>query len=380
MLISLLSYFICNINEETYMRIYGITIHNVPNFGSVLQTLATQILLSKRGVEYETINYYQPRDLLISRIKSVLLFSKQPIVKRLVVFLTMDVINRYVFSSFLRRRIKLTQKVTSLKEIEKLPKPDIYLTGSDQVWNSSHNKFVNTTYYYEGIRGKKVSFSSSFGRSEIPQNELDVIKPLLDEYDMLSVREDSGVSIINKILPGKNVVQIVDPTLLIGADEWREYKTHKISRNNRYVLIYPMNGIDYRLFDIASNVASNIGNCEVWILSPGIKTYKQCDRTLKFQSPESFLELIDKAVCVVTNSFHGTAFSINFKTPFVSLMPGKFSTRLQSLLELTSLTDRIWNEKYNYDETLNIDFTNAHNILKKERVKADEYITNIIIG
>lgn len=360
------------------MRIYGITIHNVPNFGSVLQALATQILFSKRDVDYKTIDYYQPRDLLKNRVKSVLLNAKYPIVKRITVFLTMDILNKYVFSSFLKRRIKLTKRITSLDEIKGLPKPDIYLTGSDQVWNSSHNQYINSTYYYEGIEGKKVAFASSFGRSEIPSKEQSIIKPLLDEYDMISVREDTGISIINKILPNKKVEQILDPTLLIDANTWKEYQTHKIESKKRYILIYPMSGIDYRLFDIANNVAKSVGNCEIWILSPGIKTYKQCDRTLIFKSPEYFLELIDKAICVVTNSFHGTAFSINFNTPFVSLMPEKFSTRLQSLLELTNMTTRIWNEKYRYERVLDIDFTNANKILNEERKKADEYITKIL--
>lgn len=360
------------------MKIYNITIHNVPNFGSVLQTLATQLLFTERGIDYSTIDYYQPRDLLKNRIKSVLINSKAPIVKRISMFITMDLLNKHIFSSFLKRRIKLTKRVISLAEIMQLPIADIYMTGSDQVWNSIHNKFINTTYYYEGIKAPKVAFASSFGRSELPTQELNKIKPLLYDYEMISVREDTGINIINSILPNKKIEQILDPTLLIEANTWKKFQTNSSDTHKRYILIYPMSNMDNRLFEIARKVSTQIGNCEVWLLSPGLKKYNQCDKTLCFQSPERFLELIDNALCVITNSFHGTAFSINFKTPFISLMPEYFSTRLQSLLELTNFTNRIWNEKFNYSDVMNIDFKESHNILMKERIKANKFIDKIL--
>lgn len=359
------------------MKILSITIHNVPNFGSVLQTLATQMLFEKKRCDIEVIDYCPPRLRIINRIKCVF-GSKASLLKKIVVFLTMDVLNKRVFSSFLKKRVHLTKCVYNTKDVmKKLCVPDIYMTGSDQVWNSGHNGFIDTTYYFESVPGKKVSFASSFGRDELNREESILVKKMLLDYEIISIRENSGKKILMNLLPSKNIEQIIDPTLLIPADEWRKIATHSSDTQERYVLIYPMSGIDFNLFDVAKKIASRIG-AKIKMLSPGLKTYKQCDCTLKFQSPERFLELIDNAACVVTNSFHGTAFSINFETPFVTLMPQKYSTRLDSILTLLEQKNRIWNEHFNYADVLNIDFSKTKKILNEERAKANLFIERII--
>lgn len=359
------------------MKILTITIHNVPNFGSVLQTLATQLLFERKKCSIETIDYCPPRLRMLNRIKYIWR-GKGSFVKKIATFLSMDVFNGFVFKSFLKRRVKMTKRVYCTKDIEKkLIKADLYLTGSDQVWNSEHNQFVNPTYYFYGISAKKASFSSSFGRLQLPEEEKSVVKSWLDDYKLISVRENSGVEILREMYPQKRIEQLLDPTLLISAEEWRKIASCGNRERERYVLIYPMSAIDYRLFEIARRVSENIG-APVKMLSPGLKRYKQCETTLRFQSPERFLELIDNATCVVTNSFHGTAFSINLETPFISLMPQKFSTRLQSILTLLKLTDRIWTENFDYSKTLMIDFSKPQEILNAERVKASNYIDEVV--
>lgn len=359
------------------MKIQTITIHNVPNFGSVLQTFATQILFEKKRCEIETIDYCPPRLKVKNRVFQIFK-GRGFLLRKIAIFLTMDVLNKYVFSSFLRKRVKMTSRVYGLDEIErKLSKPDLYLTGSDQVWNSEHNQFINSVYYFENLKGKKASFSSSFGRSSLPEEEKEFVKSLLKDYEILSVREDSGKRILQELFPKKDIAQLLDPTLLVSAAEWRSIASRSKDSVRKYILIYPMSGIDYKLFDIAKNVSHVIG-LPIVMLSPGLKTYKQCDKTLKFQSPERFIELVDHAACVVTNSFHGTAFSINLETPFISLMPQKFSTRLQSLLVLLNLTDRIWNEKFDYSKVLSIDFSESREILEEERERASLFIDKLV--
>ena len=376
MLLLVFSYDACD-KGQNKMKIQTITIHNVPNFGSVLQTLATQILFEKKHCEIETIDYCPPRLKVKNRVIQVFK-GRGSLLKKIVIFLTMDVLNKYIFASFLKKRVKMTSRVYGLDEMEsKLSKPDLYLTGSDQVWNSEHNQFINPVYYFENLKGKKASFSSSFGRSSLPESEKELIIPLLTDYELLSVREDSGKRILQELFPQKDVTQLLDPTLLISAAEWRCLASHSKDAEKTYILIYPMSGIDCRLFDIAKDVSRVIG-LPIVMLSPGLKKYKQCDKTLNFQSPERFIELIDNAACVVTNSFHGTAFSINLETPFISLMPQKFSTRLQSLLALFNLTDRIWDEKFDYSNVLSVDFSESRKILEKEREKASLFIDKLM--
>ena len=233
------------------MKIQTITIHNVPNFGSVLQTLATQIIFEKKYCEIETIDYCPPRLKVKNRVSQVFK-GRGSLLKKIAIFLTMDVLNKRVFSSFLKKRVKMTSRVYGLDEMEnKLSKPDLYLTGSDQVWNSEHNQFVNSVYYFEKLKGKKASFSSSFGRSSLPESEKEIIMPLLADYKLLSVREDSGKRILQELFPQKDIVQLLDPTLLVSASEWRSIASRSKYSAKKYILIYPMSGIDYKLFDIA---------------------------------------------------------------------------------------------------------------------------------
>lgn len=358
-------------------RIYSITIHNVVNFGSVLQTYATQYLFERAGAEFKTIDYLPYRLTLKGRLKEVFLNSHAPLYKKITMFLTMDVLNRRVFDKFLDRHIKLTKRVRNIRELSGLrPLPDIYMTGSDQVWNSIHNKWINDTYYYNDIEGTKVSFSSSFGQSELSKDEKKKVVVWLKQYSLLSVREDTGVKLIKEMGIADEVEQILDPTLLLTAAEWRKLKSH-VNTPQKYVLIYPMSGINPQLFKVARETAKQL-NAEVWILSPGLKKYQECDRTLRFQSPERFLQLIDEAACVVTDSFHGTVFAINFNVPFISLLPQNFSTRIESILSLLGLSARIYKENFDYKSCGMVDFANANRVLGEERNKAFAYIEKIL--
>ena len=360
------------------MKILLITIHHVVNFGSVLQTYATQKLFEEKGTDIMTLNYIPKRLTFQYRFNEVFIKSKSPLYKRIVIYLTMEILNKKVFTDFLKRHIKLTSPFYSTDKGRKKVNADVYMTGSDQVWNSIHNKSVDTTYYWDFVEGKKVAFASSFGRSDIPEEEATVISKYLNDYVLLSSREDTGVKILRKLQKNKSVEQLIDPTLLLKDEQWRNLAKYKSSdKQRKYVLIYPMSEVDPTLIDVARKIANGI-DAEVWMLSPGLKTYKSCDRTLKFQKPERFLALIDDAACIVTNSFHGAVFAINFNRPFVSVAPKRFSTRITSILHLLKLDDRLYSAQLDLNKIMSIDYSTANSILNKEREKANDFISKIM--
>lgn len=360
------------------MRILSITIHHVVNFGSVLQAYATQKLFEAKGADFITLNYIPERLTFSYRFNEVLVKSEAPLYKRIATYLTMDVLNKKVFNAFLKEHVRLTAPFYSSDKGKKDVKADVYMTGSDQVWNSVHNRCVDTTYYWDFVKGKKVAFASSFGRSEIPDDEAAVVNKYLDDYAMLSSREDTGVGILRGLQKGIQVEQLLDPTLLFSGSRWRKLAEYdELDKRRKFVLIYPMSGVDPKLIEVARKIADGI-NAEVWMLSPGLKTYKSCDRTLKFQKPERFLALIDRAECLVTNSFHGTVFAINFNRPFVSVAPKRFATRITSILKLLKLEDRLYSDKMDLNKALSIDYSPANSILAEEREKADKFINEIM--
>lgn len=326
------------------MKAASITIHRPVNFGSALQTLATQIVWKRMGVELETIDYIPARLHRLQRIK--LLFSNKSLSlkKRVTAFITMDVINRHVFNKFIRRYVHLTPRsYLSYQELKNnYPQADFYLTGSDQVWNSFYNGGLDPTFFLTFLPegAPRFSFASSFGSASINEAEKPQIKEALSHYKLISVREQSAVKQIEQ-LGLDTPALLLDPTLLLDKDEWLSLFPQPTSNRQRYVLIYPMSYMDPELFVVARQAADKLG-AEVWCLSPGLKKYSECDRTLRFRSPEEFVWLMNQAEFIVTNSFHGTAFAINLERPFTTIMPYDFGTRIESLLERLELSWRIY--------------------------------------
>lgn len=287
----------------------------------------------------------------------------------------MDVVNRRVFNRFVRKYIHLSEKsYFSFNELRAEEfKADLYLTGSDQVWNSFYNVGVDPAFYLSFVKekGRKVSFAASFGRGELPSAEAKEIRPYLSEYQLVSVREQSAVGVMER-MGMRAPERLLDPTLLLSGEEWKIMFPPR-QHDGKYVLVYQMKPMP-QLFTIARRIAEKIG-AEVWFLSAGMKIRKDCDKTVLFKSPEEFVPFISQAAFVVTNSFHGTAFSINLHRPFVSLVPDEFGTRITGLLDTVGLADRMYDEKANIDNYLrDIDYKRVERILSAERQKADDFI------
>lgn len=362
------------------MKASCITIHRVVNFGSVLQTFATQILWEKVGVHVTIIDYIPKRLQFGYRLRLLLRNRNLTLKKKVAIFLTMDLINRCIFNRFVKKHINLSaHKYKSLSELKgNYPIMDFYMTGSDQVWNSYYNGGIDGAYFLTFLptSALRISFISSFGRSTVESAEKAEMRKYLSEYKFISVRENSASSIIGSM--GLNTPAILlDPTLQISKDEWLSiFPPQEYDRN--YVLIYPMSFIEPELFTIARKIANSLGY-EVWCLSPGMKNYnKECDKTLLFQGPEDFISLISQARFVVTNSFHGTAFAINFGIRFVTVMPYDFRTRIESLLGKFNLKNRIYYDNSTITASLEmLDDTFIQSILNEERSKCFQFILKI---
>lgn len=365
------------------MKAACITIHRPVNFGSALQTLATQVVWERQGVELQTIDYIPARLQCRHRVRLLLNDKSLSWKKRVATFLTMDLFNRRVFDSFIRRYVRLTERsYHSLQELtDHCPQADFYLTGSDQVWNSFYNGGVDPAFFLAFLPDGacRFSFASSFGTAELNDNEKNEIIVALSHYSLISVREQSAVEQIAQMgLPVPTLLP--DPALLLNRDEWLSLFPRR-TYEQRYVLVYPMSFMDPELFSVARQAADVLG-AEVWCLSPGLKRYKECDRTLRFRSPEEFVSLVGQAQFVVTNSFHGTAFAVNMERPFATIMPYAFGTRIESLLNRLSLSWRIWHKGADVEPYLKqLPHLALRQMLDADRRACTEYmkaITNMI--
>lgn len=355
-----------------------ITIHVGSNFGSVLQTYATCKVLERLGISITVLNY------IPSRVTTLgFLANRKTLKAKIKAIIGLPIIwcNKMIYGGFVKRHCKLTKEIHNTEEYSKLSLQfNRFIVGSDQVWNSKHNEGVDEMYYFSFVPKEaiKIAFASSFGREFLEKEEMDQIRPWLAEFKAISVRESSGIAVL-KSMGINNAIQIVDPTFLLSQKEWKDKLISKPIIGEPYMLMYlPYNIIDKeRIYQYARKVAT-LNKWKIVTFSWDVRKDKYADKTMIFASPKDFLNLMYYAEFVITNSFHGTAFSINLNKQFITFTPSEFSTRICSILDLVNLRSRLVTDYL--DPTAlslqieKIDYEPINNILNQEREKAFQFI------
>lgn len=355
-----------------------ITIHVGPNFGSVLQTYATCKVLERHGIMTTLINYI-PRRVTISGFLS----NRKTFKAKLwaIMGLPIILINDLMYGGFVKRHCKLTKKIYNEDGFRKLSLQfDRFIVGSDQVWNSKHNEGVDAMYYFPYVsqNSVKIAFASSFGREKLGQEEMNHIRSWLLDFKAISVREASGISVLESLGVDK-AIQLVDPTFLLSKEEWKDQLISRRIINEPYLLMYlPYNIVDKEeIYNYAREIAAD-NKWKIVTFSWDVRKDKFADKTMVFASPEDFLSLMYYADYVITNSFHGTAFSINLNKQFSVFQPSEFSTRILSILDLVNLKERLVINSQDVTvrnkQKENINYEAVNNILGVEREKAFQFI------
>ncbi|MBD5496299.1 MAG: polysaccharide pyruvyl transferase family protein [Lachnospiraceae bacterium] len=314
------------------MKIGIMTFHRAANYGAVLQAYALQLYLTKMGNELEIMDY---RCTAIENVHSPLYFLYVKGLKnKMKQFLRLPVKlrKRKMFNDFLDRKIPLS--VGAGKRNTKVllqGKYDVVIAGSDQIWNPDLIK-GDMTYLLNFVPEKtvKVSYAASFGIDRLDVKTMALYKKYIDRFDKLSVREQQGVAII-KDLCNKEVISTIDPTLLLGKGDWESFVT--VPECNNYILLYMIEYSD-KLIHIAQRLAEKKGKQLLFISDSMLR--KRGIKYVISATPEEWTGLFYHAACVVTNSFHGTAFSINFNKKVIiglSDLEQNGNTRITSLLD-----------------------------------------------
>ena len=271
-------------------------------------------------------------------------------------------------------------KISELYEAP--PAYDIYCAGSDQVWNPFNYVSLYPYFLTFAPKGtKKISYASSFGVSEIPPTAQPVFKACLNDFDAISVRELTGVAIVNKLCD--RVAELVcDPTLLLDADEWSKVEQCVPDVPDDYLLVYELHPIPY-LSKVAQYVARQLGVSIVRICSESLTTQPNVINLADI-GPAEFVYLFRHAKFVVTNSFHGTAFSINMKRNFYCVLSPKQNnnSRQLSLLNICHLSQRVLFDNMPLPEmaSLQIDYSEPSLLLDQFRSKSKEFINKSVNG
>lgn len=324
------------------MRIGILTFHCAHNYGAVLQCYATQEFLRSMGYDVNVINY-RPKYLLepykLFNRKRIL--SKNPlrmfknIIKEIIIF-GIRLKRWYGFEKFINRNLILSEIVTK----GSIPSNyDIYIVGSDQIWNPKITKGFDGIYFcnfsFEKGHKKYISYAASMESNKLDEDAVNYCGFHLKKFDAISVRERELLELLQPLV-NKPIEHVLDPTLLVPPQIWNRFLSNK--NKDRYVVVYQVRG-NKNTIRIAQHIANQIG-AKIKILAawPQIRIKD----TYQTATPDSFINTIKNAACVVTTSFHGSAFAIIFNRPFytVNLNDGEDS-RSSSLLKSLDLSDRM---------------------------------------
>lgn len=361
------------------MKIGILTFHCAHNYGAVLQCYALQEYLSNAGHEVKVINYRPEYLLCPYRIINRSGFNSiNPlrIVKSFIRELLIAPI-RYArhdnFNKFIINRLKLTPSVTH----NEIPSDfDVYIVGSDQIWNPNITQGFDNVYFcdFPFKKGHRIylSYAASMESKRLSENDSSFLKKALLNFNTISVREDELKELLQP-LTTKLITRVLDPTLLLTRDVW-ENITPANPIKEKYVLTYQVRE-QTETEAIAQHIAGQLG-AKVINLVAWVNIYKK--NKYQTASPELFLALIKNAECVVTTSFHGTAFSIIYNKPFytIKLNDGKDS-RVDSILNALKLYNRFI-DKNELPIFSSIDYLNVNKELDTLRKDSQLYLKSSI--
>ena len=350
------------------MRIGIITMIS-DNYGNRLQNYALQEALIKIGNTVETLNnpweddYNKHKELIKQNIKKLfyILFRIPLRYKRKIKF------DKFNNENIIFSNLWLNQEKDRRKANEYF---DLFVCGSDQVWNSEA-KEINGKYFAAfADENKRISYAASFGIESIMEERKEEFTNYLKGMKYISVREQSGIKIVEE-LTGNKAYCHIDPTLLLNASEWDAIATECPTNKERYIFCYFLGKPSQRI----------LREIEKYKEKNKIKVYSissEYDATHNNVGPEEFIALIRDAEFVLTDSFHGTVFSIIYQKPFYSFsrngVKESMDTRILSLLDLSGLEDRFEPQMLDLEKIYKINFNDSKISLEKERKKAMKYL------
>lgn len=340
------------------MKIGILTLPLHINYGGILQAYALQTVLERMGHQVYIINLQKLNKKRVGTIqhcaKQGKLLIKRFLHQRDIRSYEYDTIRQYEIKPFIKKNIHhLTKKVYSHQELINIIQDNNYdtiIVGSDQVWRKWSSNFASLyTFYLDGLESspiRKIAYGVSFGKDEVDytNDEIKRCKELVKAFSAVSVRERQGKTLCKSIL-NVEAVQVLDPTLLLDKKDYLSLFNKIVKKQGRKELYYYILDKDEKKLDFLSCYAKEF-NMKPFEQMPVMRR-KDYSASLNYKdyiypSVEKWLSGFYEADMVITDSFHGTVFSILFNKPFIVLgNQERGFSRFESLLSLLGLESRI---------------------------------------
>lgn len=371
------------------------------NYGSVLQSLATQMALDKLGYENETIDisgfnreikkakmlYFAKAsltsDILLSKLGMATNVLRRKLSKG--AYKKNTIIRNKKFDDFYKEHFRLSEKYTSKADLSNKCK-DKYgavLVGSDQLWLPGNIAGDYYTLNFVPEKVNTIAYATSFGQSTLPSDSAKKAAVFLKKIRHIGVREESGQKLVKELV-GRNVPVVCDPTLLFTGDEWMSIQKGETKINEPYILCYFLgNNPPHREF--AKRLKEKTG-CKIVALTHLDEFVKSDEGYADYNpydiDPADFLNLIRNAEYVCTDSFHCSVFSMLYGKIFFTFKryakktKSSTNSRLDTLFSLAGIEGRVLEGNEDIEKCINtrIDYEEVHMNLAKIREESYQYL------
>lgn len=351
-----------------------LTFHCVPNYGAVLQAYALQEVLkiffdeveildyrpNNLTREYNVINYYSVFSVAAT------LFSSNSFKKK-----------KQHFFEYEKKYLNLSyQHINNISALKNY-KTDALFLGSDQIWNPDITNGFDKAYFgkFDIVDSAKViSYAASIGKNSFTNTQSYILNYLLNGIDAISVRESQAKDILQNLCD-KSIEVVADPTILAG----REYFDCMVTKKEKkpYVLLYSLNGYE-ETEKLAESVAEFKGLKLIELSGRRKPILKPHHKAIYDAGPEEFISYIANAEFVVTDSFHGTVFSLLYHKNFLTVPHKTRGARIVNLLNVADVSSRL-TDKFSEDiASSKINWEKVDENLNVERKKSYEFIEKAI--
>lgn len=371
-----------------------ITITDYVNYGNRLQNYATQEILKSYGLEVESIANFpvriEERGFLFTlrRIKNALLLSPSKIFQKF----EEKIYDRKNLAKFQKARkakeqafrkyaAKYTVETSFTVRNNVVPEGlenqyDYFVIGSDQIWNPNIRWGNSFDFAQFAPRHKRIALAPSFGVSSIDVKYRINYRDWLADIDYLSVRENAGAKMI-KDLCGKEVPVLIDPTLMITTDQWLAVsEVHASKPAKAYLLTYFIGTVSAARRAVLEEIAARYQLDIVQMASlDDVERYAA--------NPGEFIDYINSATLVCTDSFHAIIFSMLMRKPFVVFdREGKsrpMNSRIETLLSKFRFGNRMYSSLVEQSDFLTIDYSGFETLLAEEQKKVDQFLKMALV-
>lgn len=358
------------------MKIGILTYHRAENYGALLQAYALKRFLQMKGYNVSFVDYWPQYHIEHYKLFSWKKFYSGGYKYRIYSLYTLliwggfKLLRKMRLNRFMRQYLGLSRKVRYTSDTNHVTEFDCVIYGSDQIWRKQSdisNIGYNRWYFGSGniVAPRKIAYAGSMGIIDADEQDKTFLSNSFKNFDFLSVREKDLYLFLNTL--GYEPQVVSDPVFLLPKEQWRILERKTFLKNDKYILFYNLLN-KKESGELVSNIQKKTG-LPVKEINMKLDFYHIGKRYVKCASIEEFLELIDRAEYVVSNSFHGVAFSIIFEKQFYAAGMGDKASRVLSLLQIAGIENRYVDAKISVDPKDMIDYS----VVRKNMMKLIEH-------